>query len=322
MGFIFSAFLLLGSLLPLWAQEEGEVLFEDDFEDSKVLPGWEWDEDDRDLARVATDGDNRVLRMVGDDGDSSFMFVEDSADWENYALELRFKVLETSDDFYDLVMVVNEDVENSASTGAVISYENEEVSVVAIFDDNDDTVGREDFEFEVDEWYSVRFAVQGERIEFSINGELLIEEETDEQSDHGSVGIICGGESVILIDDVRVVALADEENLINEIDVGSLIGNNNNDTDDDAADEPEEVATVEVTVNSANLRAGPGTDFAIVGTAQRGDTFDVIAQTGEGDDIWYLIVGNDPDVETWIFSGTVQLEPEDAEVPDVEDVQP
>lgn len=45
-----------------------------------------------------------------------------------------------------------------------------------------------------------------------------------------------------------------------------------------------------VTVNrNANLRSGPGTNYPIIGAANAGEQFTVIAQTGNGDTKWYLV---------------------------------
>jgi uncharacterized protein YgiM (DUF1202 family) len=78
-------------------------------------------------------------------------------------------------------------------------------------------------------------------------------------------------------------------------------------------------ATVTITVPSANLRSGPGTDYERVESAVQGDSFGVIAQAGSGADTWYLvsIPGNR---QGWLWSGIVSLSPANAVIPLAEDV--
>ncbi|MFN8375732.1 MAG: SH3 domain-containing protein [Anaerolineae bacterium] len=304
---------LLLSVSALHAQDAGDVLFEDDFESSKELPGWDWSDNDHDFARVATDGENRALRLIGDE-DGAGLFSEDSDDWENYALELRFKIETPTDGTgYDVVLVVRDDVDNNASAGAILSSQNEEVLIATSNDDNYEERGSASYTLNVGEWYSARFVAAGDQLELSLNGEVLVQANSREQGERGGIGVLVGDNAIVLFDDVQVTAVDVENQIAAQFgdEIGALIGN--------LQDEAQVAASAEVTVNSANLRGGPGTEFDIVGTARRGDTFDIIAQTGEGDDVWYLV---DADDEMWIFSGVVQLDPADAEIPDVEDVQP
>lgn len=312
-AFIFCSLLLLGIGIHALAQDNGDVLLEDDFEDSKQLRDWMWSEDDHDFVRVATDGENRVLRLIGGE-EGADLYSDDSEDWENYALELRFKIVTPTDtDGYDLVLVVRDDLDNLASAGAIIASDSSEAVIATYFDEQYQEFDNADYEFNIDEWYAVRFAVRGEQLELTINGEVVAATDTDEQGERGGVGLVAGINAVILFDDVRVTALSVQNQIAAEFgdDISSLIDSSRNNT-------PEVVATAEVVVNTANLRGGPSTNFDVVGTARRGDTFDIIAQTGVGDDVWYLI----DDEETWIFSGVVTIDPEDAEIPDVEDIEP
>jgi hypothetical protein len=77
---------------------------------------------------------------------------------------------------------------------------------------------------------------------------------------------------------------------------------------------PTTTATVTITADTANLRSGPGTSFDRVDTARQGDTFNVVAQAGGGQDVWYLVSlsGNR---QGWVWSGIVILSPSNAQIP-------
>lgn len=55
-----------------------------------------------------------------------------------------------------------------------------------------------------------------------------------------------------------------------------------------------------IVLNTANLRAGPGTTFAVVGSAQPGDKLKVVGANADGD--WYQL-----DTGTWIAAFLVEL---------------
>jgi hypothetical protein len=69
------------------------------------------------------------------------------------------------------------------------------------------------------------------------------------------------------------------------------------------------VPTTNTTTANAvsNLRAGPGTDFAIVGSAQAGDALDVVGQNSDG--TWFVLANGD-----WIAAFLVDNAPEDLPV--------
>ncbi len=64
----------------------------------------------------------------------------------------------------------------------------------------------------------------------------------------------------------------------------------------------DDIATVTVNVDTANLRSGPGTNYAVAGAAEQNDVFSVIAQAQD----WYLIEQESGD-QVWIFSDLVVL---------------
>ncbi|MBN1284681.1 MAG: tetratricopeptide repeat protein [Anaerolineae bacterium] len=68
------------------------------------------------------------------------------------------------------------------------------------------------------------------------------------------------------------------------------------------------VSRVTVTDPTANLRDGPGTDYAKVGEVQQGDSFPVVAQFGDGSSRWYWIEQADGR-RAWIASWLVNAEP-------------
>jgi len=176
----------------LHAQDAGEVLFEDDFESSKELPGWDWSDNDHDFARVATDGENRVLRLVGDE-DGAGLFSEDGDDWENYALELRFRIETPTDGTgYDVVLVVRDDLDNNASAGAILSSQNEEVLIATSNDADYEEQGTASYTFNVGEWYTARFVAAGDQLELSLNGQVLIQTDAREQGERGGIGTRAG----------------------------------------------------------------------------------------------------------------------------------
>lgn len=61
-------------------------------------------------------------------------------------------------------------------------------------------------------------------------------------------------------------------------------------------------ATVTITVSSANLRSGPGTNYTVAGTASSGQTFTVIARYED----WYLI-DRGSQSDAWVWNGIVSL---------------
>ena len=61
-----------------------------------------------------------------------------------------------------------------------------------------------------------------------------------------------------------------------------------------------------VTVTSANLRSGPGTGYAVIGTAPQGERLRVLAQDASG--TWYEVVRVDPPLEAWISASVGTLE--------------
>ena len=67
----------------------------------------------------------------------------------------------------------------------------------------------------------------------------------------------------------------------------------------------EEVTVMATVLRSANLRAGPGTNYDQVGFAEPGEEMGVIAKVEEND-LWYLARFNEEEV--WIWSGLVEIE--------------
>ena len=57
-------------------------------------------------------------------------------------------------------------------------------------------------------------------------------------------------------------------------------------------------------MNSANLRSGPGTNYATVGVAQNGESYTVVAKTSNNQ--WYLIQYTSS-VRAWVSAGVVNL---------------
>jgi hypothetical protein len=315
--FLLFSLVLLGSIFFVHA-DEGDVLFADNFEDSKDLPDWHWSADDHHFARVVTDGENRALRMVGS-SDGASLYADVGEEWENYALELRFQIVTPTDGVnYDFVLIVRNDLENNAGAGAIFNSPTNETTIAAYRDGNYHAFDPATFEFNVGEWYDARFAVQGDQLELSINGVVVSQVETDVQGSSGGIGLEVGDSTVILFDDLRVTELAAPEQVT--VSFGDTVRSLTGDTETPEADSntTDGTVTAQVVVNTANLRSGPGTDNPIVATARRGDTFEVVAQAGEGDDIWYRVVGADPNLETWVFSSTVEIEPADADIPEVD----
>lgn len=67
-------------------------------------------------------------------------------------------------------------------------------------------------------------------------------------------------------------------------------------------------------LNNANVRAGPGTSFAIVTVVNEGDQVQLSGQTAE----WYQVV-TETKINGWIFAQILQVDPATAEaVPQVE----
>lgn len=65
--------------------------------------------------------------------------------------------------------------------------------------------------------------------------------------------------------------------------------------------------------NVTSVRSGPGTSFEIVAQVDVNEIFPVVAQTGSGLTLWYLITM--PDGEpAWVWSRVIVLTPADAEI--------
>ena len=66
-----------------------------------------------------------------------------------------------------------------------------------------------------------------------------------------------------------------------------------------------------VLVEGANLRAGPGTDYAVVGVLYKEDTAALLGRNQTGD--WLQLEGADGPV--WIFAGLVETTVSVADLP-------
>lgn len=73
---------------------------------------------------------------------------------------------------------------------------------------------------------------------------------------------------------------------------------------------PSAFGFVTVTAESVNLRAGPGTDFEVVGSAKQGDELPVFARNEDGS--WLQV---DEFGETWIAASIVELEEDISAIP-------
>ncbi|NWF69227.1 MAG: SH3 domain-containing protein [Chloroflexi bacterium] len=326
-GLILTLIVLLGAYWTVGAQEAGDLLFEDDFESSKDLPGWLYA--DHFQARVVTDGENRALRLVGVDDAVAEVYIEEGAEWEDYTLELRLQIVRPTEDRagFDAVLILRYDEERSESNGVLFNSGGQFVRLAAFVGGDFVELAEEEVRLREATWYRLRVEVRGDNFSLAVDGEMVAEAESEEQSQQGTVGFLVGPGATVLIDDVRVRAAESAPQVtvndaIDAIIEGSVSNDNDNDNDNEGNDgsEAEVVASAQVTVSSANLRSGPGTQFAVIDTAARGTRLDVIAQSGSGDDLWYLVVGDDPGVETWISATTVRLIPPDAEIPDIEDI--
>lgn len=75
------------------------------------------------------------------------------------------------------------------------------------------------------------------------------------------------------------------------------------------------LSSVYITINSAsaNLRQGPGTAYRLIGSAQKGDKFPIIAQNGNKNNLWYLVEYKNG-IPAWISAGLVLLIPENSAI--------
>ncbi len=71
----------------------------------------------------------------------------------------------------------------------------------------------------------------------------------------------------------------------------------------------------------ANLRSGPGSDYAIVGSARVNDYLVLIAKTIVNYETWYLVRDFDNQLK-WIYGKVVQVQPKDETVPEVATIPP
>lgn len=69
-----------------------------------------------------------------------------------------------------------------------------------------------------------------------------------------------------------------------------------------------------VNVSTANLRAGPGTNYAVVGTVGRGEQFLALAQAQVQGETWYLVARPDGQ-RAWIAASIVSLVPGGPPIP-------
>jgi len=66
-------------------------------------------------------------------------------------------------------------------------------------------------------------------------------------------------------------------------------------------------------------RSGPGTSFEAVAEVRVNETLPIYAKTGEGTALWYLVQLSDGQ-SAWLWSRVVRIEPEDAAIPEAENV--
>ncbi len=71
----------------------------------------------------------------------------------------------------------------------------------------------------------------------------------------------------------------------------------------------------------SNLRSGPGSAYAKVGSARLGDYLVLIAKTTVGNDIWYLVRDFDNQLK-WISGKAVEVQPKGETVPEVATIPP
>lgn len=69
-------------------------------------------------------------------------------------------------------------------------------------------------------------------------------------------------------------------------------------------------AYLSINANSSNLRAGPGLNYNIVGSASAGETFEVLGRYGEANALWYLIDNNG--TNAWVWSKIVSYDFEES----------
>lgn len=78
---------------------------------------------------------------------------------------------------------------------------------------------------------------------------------------------------------------------------------------------------VTIPTSGINLRGGPGTDYALVGTARSGESYHVEAQYTRQGRVWYRLTvpGAAP---AWISASLVQLSPANATIPAADSIPP
>ncbi len=85
---------------------------------------------------------------------------------------------------------------------------------------------------------------------------------------------------------------------------------------------PAPSAPIAVVMGDAiNLREGPGTNYPVVGSAQNGERFEILARSGSGANLWYVI-RRGQNGTAWVYGSIVQIEPENAIIPAAATIPP
>ena len=73
-------------------------------------------------------------------------------------------------------------------------------------------------------------------------------------------------------------------------------------------------ACLSINVDTGNLRSGPGTNYSIVGSGQRGDRFPIVGQNASNDSTWYQVIRSNGQT-AWVSSTIVALCPGSGQIP-------
>ncbi|MDX2162709.1 MAG: SH3 domain-containing protein [bacterium] len=65
--------------------------------------------------------------------------------------------------------------------------------------------------------------------------------------------------------------------------------------------------------DAVNMRGGPGTDYAVIGTAEQADRFPILARAGSGADTWLLVETTDG-LNAWVYGALVSIDPPNAQI--------
>jgi hypothetical protein len=195
---------------PVGLDTSESILLEEDFEDSRTEQ-FEFTYGPREIIRDG--GSNRVYEINNIENPVPAGFPFGQEDWDNYAVEFDFRILDFRQDDSYIALFFRETEGQQCCTKYILSfwpsYRNIQLSYDFENTGWEQMTMEQPMEYETDRWYHVRVEAVQENINVYVDSELVLEI-TDEQQNRGRLGLQVGNGIHIYVDNVRVLEI--EEN--------------------------------------------------------------------------------------------------------------